>query len=125
MKKLPVSDLKQLRQYLVGSAHTYILLSDLPATKVALQFEGLMQGQPIMWNACIKTMGHYALSHVVHNDPKQIINIELMDQNYQIEVVLNVKQVNQSILESTIVMINQYKRLSVGLHEYGARSKTE
>lgn len=33
--------------------------------------------------------------------------------------------IDRAVIERTIIMIRKYRRLKEGLHEYGARSKTE
>lgn len=48
-----------------------------------------------------------------------------MDDIYQLEVGLNVKQIDKAVIERTIIMIRQYRRLQSGCHEYGVRSKLE
>lgn len=104
---------------------TFILHTTLPSDKVYLEFEGVLDNKPVLWHACIRTMQEYANHHSVSSDPRQFINIEVLNDVYKLEVGLNIGQIDQSAVERTIIMIRKYKRLRSGRHEYGARSKTE
>jgi len=119
---LEVSD---FRHKLKANEQAFILESDAPADKVYLQFEGVFDGSAVIWHACVQTIKEYALSNLVEDDPKQFINIELVDGLHKLDVALNLKQIDLPALERTIIMIRKYKRLALGCHEYGARSKTE
>ena len=78
----------------------------------------------MVWNASIFTLDEYAKHHAVAADPMQFIEIRLENGVYFIEVGLNVAQIDHAVVERTIIMIRNYKRLRVGRHEYGPRSKT-
>ena len=119
-----ISDVEELRALLKDSSKEYLLMSALPALKAYLQVEGVFEGEQVVWNMCLRTIDDYAESHQVTEDPRQFINIEQKSGAYKIEIGLNVQLIDQSVVEGTIVMVRKYKRLHLGLHEYGARSKT-
>lgn len=96
----------------------------LPADRLSLQFIGPFNGQPVVWNARLYTMQAYAESHPVGDDPLQVIDIRQENGGYLIDIALNISQIDQAAVERTIIMVRKYKRLRLGRHEYGARSKT-
>jgi len=118
-------EVNRFRHKLEMREESFILESEIPAEKVYLQFEGVLEGVAVVWHACVQTVKEYSKNSLVDEDPKQFINIEKKDGLYKLEVALNIKQIDQPALERTIIMIRKYKRLSVGYHEYGPRSKTE
>lgn len=119
-----ISDVKELRAQLKTQGKEYLLMSELPALKVYLQVEGVFAGELVVWNMCIRTIEEYSKNNSITDDPQQFINIEQKDETYHIEIGLNVKLIDQPVVERTIIMIRKYKRLFLGRHEYGARSKT-
>ncbi len=119
------TSINEFRAELKKQNKPYLILNELPANKVQVQFEGKMQGENVVWNACFQTIEAYAKTHAVAEDPKQFIKIEIENKVYKIQVALNLKQFDQAAVERTIIMVRKYKRLQLGKHEYGARSKTE
>jgi len=120
-----ISEPECLYALLKDQQRPYLLLGDLPSNKVYIQFEGKLDGKSVVWNACIRTIEEYALSHEVSEDPKQFIDITIDHGVYKLEIGLNIKLIDAATIERTIIMIRNYKRLQPGRHEYGARSKTE
>ena len=118
-----IKEIDELRRLLEHNEQDFLLSDTLPADKIHVQFEGVMEGMPVVWNACIRTMDDYLLQHVASVDPKQYINIEIDNGAYQLEVGLHVKQIDQAALARTIIMIRKYKRLQIGRYSFGARSK--
>jgi len=104
---------------------SYLLEGGLPGQSVSLQFEGVFGGENVIWHASLSIMQEYAKYNVVSDDPEQFIDIQLINDVYQVKIVLNVKQIDRAVVESTIIMIRKYKRLQFGRHQYGVRSKTE
>lgn len=119
-----ISNVNEFREILERNKQRYLLASDLPATKVYLQVEGKFNAEDVVWNMCIRTIAEYSHSFEVSDDPKQFIDIKLIKDIYQIEIGLNISEIDRSTIERTIIMIRKYKRLRLGRHEYGARSKT-
>jgi len=114
----------EFREYLKRHEKTYLINGKLPADKVFLQFEGKFEEKEVVWNACIQTIVEYSKKHPVSGDPKQFIDIKLIDGGYFLEVGLNIAKIDRTVLEATIIMIRKYKRLQFGRYEYGVRSKT-
>lgn len=120
-----ISDLDELREILVKEDKEYLLLSELPAARAFLQVEGYFMGKQVVWNMCVLTMDEYAVSHKVTDDPQQFIDIQNQNNTYFINIGLNLKQIDLAAIERTIIMVRKYKRLRLGRHQYGARSKTQ
>lgn len=115
----------ELRNILSVQNKTYLIVGELPSNKVYLQFEGRLNGNAVVWNACICTINHYAQRYVVDTDPKQFIDIKIEDEIFWLKIALNIKQIDKAAIERTIIMIRKYKRLQIGRHEYGVRSKMQ
>ncbi len=120
-----LSDVKKLRALLNKQEMQYLQHGGIPSTKIYIQFEGVFQGADIVWNACIRTVEDYSIRNEVASDPRQFICINIEGGVHFIEVALNIPLINQGVIERTIIMIRKYKRLQIGRHEYGARSKTQ
>jgi len=120
-----ISSIDEFRSILAVKNETYLLVSQLPAKKVYLQFEGTLKAKPVVWNACVRTVEDYSERHDVGCDPKQFIDIQMVKHGYLLEIALNLVQIDQAVIERTIIMIRKYKQLQPGRHEYGARSKTQ
>lgn len=120
----PITDVQELQRRLVGSHNDYLLQDELPAHRVRLLFAGPFKGETVVWNACIETIEAYAQHHRVDDDPQQFIDIRCENEVHWIHIGLNVQQIDQAVIERSMIMVRNYKRLSEGRHEYGARSKT-
>ena len=120
-----IRSIDELRRRIKEEKTKFLILDELPAEKVHLKFEGELEGKVVVWNACLRTIADYAKNHQLSENPAQFIKIKEDEGVYKLEVALNVEQINQSVIESTIIMIRKYKRLKLGFHEYGVRSKTE
>jgi hypothetical protein len=120
-----LNSIDDFRSELRAQKKPYLISHQLPANKVYFQFEGKLNGRTVIWNTCLRTMENYSLEYVLDEDPMQFIDIQLKNECYILEIALNIRQIDQAIIESTIVMIRKYKRLQIGRHEYGVRSKTD
>lgn len=119
-----ISNMHDLHGKLEQSGSPYLIDRELPCSEVELRFAGRFEGSEVVWNARIVTLEEYAKYHPVPDDPVQFIDIQRIDGIFRLEVGLNIKQIDQPAIERTIIMIRKYKRLQLGRHEYGARSKT-
>ncbi len=119
-----IRDVEKLRK-LLNYRHQSYLLNGVPSSScVQLQFEGVFNNAPVVWNARVRTMDDYLSRHTGDSvDPKQYIRIDSSDEGYQLEVGLHVRQIDRAVLERTIIMIRKYKRLQLGCHLFGAKSK--
>jgi len=113
----------EFRKVLSIQNTSYLLLTEIPANKVFVQFEGRFENKPVVWNACIRTVEDYSRNHPVSEDPSQFIDIKKEHNIYNLEIALNIYQIDQAVIERTIIMIRKYKKLKPGRHEYCVRSK--
>jgi len=120
----PISSIDSLNSLLQRNSLQYLLESELPSAKAYLKFTGPFSGGAVVWNACIQTIDEYSRDHEIAKDPKQFIDIHTEGDAYFVEIGLNVPIIDKGTVERTILMIRNYKRLHLGRHEYGARSKT-
>ena len=118
-------NVEALEKLLDVTGKDYLLQAECPSEDLKLQFIGIFNGKRVVWNARIITMEAYSRHSETSNDPMQFIDIRYEDGDYFIDVGLNIRQIQLSTVESTIIMVRKYKRLQLGRHEYGARSKTE
>jgi len=54
------SSINEFRAELKKQNKVYLILNDLPANKVHVQFEGKIHGENVVWNACFQTIEEYA-----------------------------------------------------------------
>lgn len=89
-----------------------------------IQFSGMFEQQRIIWNATIKTLKSIAL-HTPTNEIqylRQFIHLQTTNDNLiPITIALNVNSITKPVINKTIIMINNYKLLKIGKHEYGER----
>ena len=65
--------------------------------------------------------GQYGLEEDIKNiDLKQFINIQPLKQNtLKLTIALNINKISHPNIQKMMIMIKQYKNLSIGHHEYG------
>jgi len=122
IEKDPLS-IDEFRKVLSKQNKLYLLFTGLPANKVLVQFEGRFENKSVVWKACIRTVEDYSRNHPVSDDPSQFIDIKIENNIFNLEVALNIYQIDQAVIERTIIMIRKYKKLKAGRHEYCVRSK--
>jgi len=124
-KSIPtISNPDELDALLQEQPLGYLVSEGVPAEKVYVTFSGNFDGSRVVWNACVRTINDFARHHEITDDPRQYIDISRDGDVYYLEVGLNVAIIDKATIQRTIIMIRNYKRLSLGRHEYGARSKT-
>jgi hypothetical protein len=96
------------------------------AERAHIQFTGMFQGNEVIWDAVIVTLAYYyreqyhagKLPGADFSLP-QFIEVEAAaDGMWKLKVGLNVPCIDDATLRKTIIMIRNYKRLHLGLHEY-------
>ncbi len=120
-----ISDVNKLRDLLNKLETQYLQHGVIPSTKIHVQFEGKFRGVDVVWNAYIQTVEDYSVQNEVSQDPLQFINVHIEEGVHYIDIALNIPLINRAVIEQTIIMIRKYRRLQIGRHEYGARSKTQ
>lgn len=104
---------------------SYTLVKQHNEQHVHITFNGNLSGKAIMWEADIYTAREYhkATHNIKSEFPvtiRQIIDIsELKDHKAKLLLTLHVKKVDVPTIKKSIIMIQQYKKLSPGRHEHG------
>ena len=126
MKQKNILDkvVNDLQIQLQGLDKNHLLIDRLSDEHVHIQFIGYFQEQQIVWHAVIRTMRDYYESELKKTsgdkfELRQFIDIEKKDGGYRINLVLNLNKIDEAAIQKSIIMIRNYKRLSLGLHEYG------
>lgn len=97
----------------------YLCSATFPSTDVALRFIGPFQNRTVIWDATITTIQRYYEDR--HQDVgKPFIEIkEDTNSIFKLTVGLNLLAIDVPTIKKTIIMIRNYKRLSIGRHEWG------
>ena len=117
---------EQLAAELVISGEDYRLIHRHSPASVHIQFTGVFQQQPVVWDAVIQTLNTY-FDHTLAAklEPgqcvqlRQFIEIKSAVTDLQIQIGLNLDEIDDAAIKRSIIMIRKYKRLHVGRHEYG------
>ena len=93
---------------------------------VSIRFIGSFNNRQVIWNAKIHTLQNKFRESIAAAEPgsteqtlRQSIDISKENEDYGIEVALNLREINEAVIKRTIIMIRKYKRLHSGCHEYG------
>lgn len=106
----------------------YTALSPLGGQTAHVQFKGSFQGQQVLWDTHIITLqevyregiaaGKYSDNNAI--SLSQFIEINEKDPaELTLTVGIDVPTIDAPAVLKTIIMINNYKRLRHGRHEYG------
>jgi hypothetical protein len=118
------ADVAALRQQLAARNLDYLCSPEPPGDAISVRFIGRFDGEEIVWNMTLRTLGHWQRSQGrTESEPaRQFMQIDRdADGSLRIEVALAVTTIDQPAIRKTIVMIRNYKRLRVGRHEWGGR----
>ena len=117
------STLEQLSAELSAAGVEFLLFSPLPDSVAQVQFIGRFQGQAVVWNLRLFTLERYTqergslptemgLRGLMHIAPSA-------EQVFELEVALDVAQVDESTIKKTMLMIQNYRQLRLGLRTWG------
>ena len=100
---------------------SYTLIQQINDEHAHIKFEGPFQGKNVTWDTNFYTLNAYsAEQNIPSTEQKQFINIEPVDTNIlKLTIALKIKKINAPNILKMIIMINQYKNLSIGRHDYG------
>jgi len=101
------------------SDYEYILKKRLTENDAYFSFKGDFQHMPVTWHVHLCTCHSQVFDNSGNN--KQFIDIDKSPDSghYQACVCLNITRITTADITKTIIMLNQYKHLSLGRHEYG------
>ena len=103
----------------IMSTNEYILKKSLTENHAYFLFNGTFQQQPVSWHVHLSTCQSQVFDNRDNN--RQFIEISPMANinQYHAHVCLNITRLGTADITKTIIMLNQYKNLSLGKHEYG------
>ncbi len=104
----------------------YEILSDMGADKLRVRFDGQFAGNAVLWDATIVTLNRYVNEKLGGGGKSTAIRPFLQVSAYEqtsavvpIEIGLPVLRIDRPTILKTIIMVRQYKRLTIGRHEFG------
>jgi hypothetical protein len=98
---------------LAAAGTDYLLYSGLPGKLAELRFAGTLAGERILWDARVLAQGR-------HSTARQFIEIAAAGYPLRrVAIGLNVDEIDAQVLQKTIIMMRNYRRLRAGRHEFG------
>jgi hypothetical protein len=100
---------------------SYTLIQQLNTQAAHIKFNGIFQGKTVIWDTHFFTLqGYMAQKNIKNTELKQFIDIQAIDSGtMKLTVALNITEINKPNIFKMMIMIKQYKNLSIGRHEYG------
>ena len=123
----PTAAYSQLASYLAEHERPYYAVAPLGEQRAHVRFLGVLQGQPVAWDAEILTLLAYYQEQVKNLAPGEATRsvrpfIEVGAHGvhgWALGVGLGVALIDEPTVLRTIIMIRNYKRLRPGRHEFG------
>lgn len=99
----------------------YTLIQKFSNKHCHITFKSQFKGETVTWDTHFFTLMGYKEEQNIHDSNlKQFIDINPINlNNMTLTVVLNIKEINTPNIQKMMIMIKQYKNLSIGRHEYG------
>ena len=100
---------------------SYKLINQTDTQLAHIQFEGPFQGKTVTWDTHFFTLNGY-VAHKKNKDEmvKQFIMIESIEDGLlKLTVALKIPEINHQNIQKMMIMVKQYRNLSLGRHEYG------
>ena len=100
---------------------SYTLIQQNNTQYAHMKFDGPFQGKTVTWDTHFYTLEGYSTEKNIKNiDAKQFLNIKAINTDtMELTVALNIPEINNPNIQKMMIMIKQYKNLSIGRHEYG------
>lgn len=103
---------------------SYTLIKKYSEQYCHLSFKGMFQDNEVTWDTHFFTLdgyGRYGLEQDIKNtELKQFIDIQPLKGNtFKLIIALNINTISHPNIQKMMIMIKQYKNLSIGRHEYG------
>lgn len=96
--------------------------------EATFQFKGHLYNQPVTWQCTLQTLDHHYQSLVASRKVSKTESIMLkkfifiqdeLSSTPSIHIGLDVDCIDEATIRKTIIMVQNYKKLNAGLHEYG------
>jgi len=119
--------ISQFKQLLNQIDREYVLLSSLPCAKTHFKFLGKFEGREVVWDTQLIALKHYSNQQFVKSlqDKNSFLEIESTKKTSNPEaelklcVGLPIKLITIPDIRKTMIMIQNYKRLKCGRHNFG------
>lgn len=100
---------------------SYTLIHQFNAQHAHIEFTGDFKGEAVTWDTDFFTLeGFRAEENIKDTNLKQFIDITTIRTGVmKLTVVLKINEVNNPSIQKMMIMIKQYKKLSLGRHVYG------
>ena len=100
---------------------SYTLIQQINTQLAHIKFTGPFQDKIVTWDTHFFTLkGYIAQENIKNTELKQFIEIQPVRADVmKLTVALNIDAITNPNIQKMIIMIKQYKNLSVGRHEYG------
>lgn len=99
----------------------YTLIKKFNNQHSHITFQGHFHGQDVTWDTHFFSIkGYNAEKNIQATNMKQFIDIKsIYPDTMKLTVALNISEVNHPNIQKMMIMIKQYKNLSLVRHEYG------
>lgn len=100
---------------------SYTLIQQFNTQLAHIKFNGPFQGKTVTWDTHFFTLqGYVAQKDIKNKAIKQFIDIKPVESGVmKLTLALNISEINHPNIQKMMIMIKQYKNLSIGCHEYG------
>ena len=120
--------ISKFKQTLNQLDREYVLLSSLPNATIHFKFLGEFEGREVIWDTQLIALEHNSIQQLSKSpiDKNSYLEIEptteisIPDSELKLTVGLPLKQITIPVIRKTIIMIQNYKRLKRGRHNFGA-----
>ena len=112
-----------LRDYLHHIQQHYLALTPLGGDQARIRFPGRYRGVPVIWEASLFALNAPANAALrPTGEVSQFMEIQPAGaDSIPISIGLAVDCIDAAVARRTVIMIQKYKRLPDGRHEYGTR----
>ena len=103
-------------------------ISGINSGEAKFQFKGHLYNKPVTWQCTLQTLDNHYQSLFASRNVSEAESIMLKKFIYiseeqsatpKIHIGLDVDCIDEATIRKTIIMVNNYKKLHAGLHEYG------
>lgn len=100
---------------------SYTIIKKFNTHCIHIKFKGPFQGKTVTWDTHFFTLkGYIEQKNIKNNKLKQFIDIQPVETDVmKLEIALNINEINNPNILKMMIMIKQYKNLTIGRHEYG------
>jgi len=93
---------------------SYVLIKKYDNQHAHIKFAGSFQNQAVTWDT------QFSQESIENKSLKQFLHIEA-DKNdvFKLTIVLKIPEITEPNIQKMMIMVKQYKKLTLGRHEYG------